>query len=430
MAPEKKGTAYSMFVIGSLFFVFGFVTWLNNILIPYMRTACELTSQVQAYLVPFAFYIAYFVMSIPSSYVLKKTGYGNGMALGLIIMAVGCMLFIPGAQTRNYSIFLSGLFIQGIGLSLLQTASNPYVTVLGPVESAARRMSIMGVCNKLAGMVGILILYNALFSGKEHLFEQIKNTPAGPEKEAMLQQLSNGVIFPYIIMTAVLIALVMFVKLAKLPEIQLEETQTSEKKTSIFSYPYLWLGILAIFFYVGAEVIAIDTLIPYGDYYGIPTNVSHYFGVYALIALLIGYFCGIAFVPRFISQRNALIIQLLLAIALVIVALCTSGIFSIVAIICLSFAHAIMWPAIWPLSIHDLGEHTEFGSALLIMAIAGGAVMPLIYGKISELAGTVETIAGEVVHHPNPHVAYALLFVSYAYILFFATIGCKIKKRD
>lgn len=405
-----------MFVIGSLFFVFGFVTWLNNILIPYMRTACELTSQVQAYLVPFAFYIAYFVMSIPSSYVLKKTGYGNGMALGLIIMAVGCMLFIPGAQTRSYSIFLSGLFIQGVGLSLLQTASNPYVTVLGPVESAARRMSIMGVCNKLAGMVGILILYNALFSGKEHLFEQIKNTPAGPEKEAMLTQLSNGVILPYIIMTGVLIALVIFVKMAKLPEIQLEETDKSEKKNSIFSYPYLWLGILAIFFYVGAEVIAIDTLIPYGNFYGIPTEVSHYFGVYALIALLIGYFCGIIFVPKFISQRNALIVQLCLAIALVIVALCTKGLFSIIAIICLSFAHAIMWPAIWPLSIHDLGEHTEFGSALLIMAIAGGAVMPLIYGKIADVA--------------TPHAAYALLFVCYAYILFFATIGCKITKRD
>lgn len=404
-----------MFVIGALFFVFGFVTWLNNILIPYMKTSCELTSQVQAYLVPFAFYIAYFVMSIPSSYVLKKTGYGNGMALGLIVMAIGCMLFIPGAKLRSYSVFLTGLFIQGVGLSLLQTASNPYVTVLGPVESAARRMSIMGVCNKLAGMVGILILYNALFSGKEHLFEQINNTPAGPEKEVLLQQLSNGVILPYIIMTAVLIALVLFVKLAKLPEIQLEESEKSDKKSSIFSYPYLWLGILAIFFYVGAEVIAIDTLIPYGNFYGIPTDVSHYFGVYALIALLIGYFCGIIFVPKFISQRNALIIQLCLAILLVIVALCTSGIFSIIAIICLSFAHAIMWPAIWPLSIHDLGEHTEFGSALLIMAIAGGAVMPLIYGKIADVA--------------NPHVAYALLFVSYAYIMFFATVGCKIQKR-
>ena len=393
MEEKKRSTAYCMFVIGSLFFVFGFVTWLNNILIPYMRTSCELTTQVQGYLVTFAFYIAYFVMSIPSSFVLKKTGYSNGMALGLVVMAIGCMMFIPGAKMRSYPMFLLGLFLQGSGLSLLQTASNPYVTVIGPIESAARRMSIMGICNKVAGMIGILVLYNALFSGKEHLFESIKEMAPGPEKEAMLQQLSNGVIVPYLIMTAVLIALVLFIKTAHLPDIVEEEKKIAGQKTSI----------------------AIDTLIPYGDYYGIPTAVSHYFGVYALIALLVGYICGILFVPKVISQRNALIIQLLLSVTLVIVALCTTGIVSIIAIICLSFAHAIMWPAIWPLAIRDLGDHTEFASALMVMAIVGGAVMPLIYGRIADAV--------------NPHSAYALLFVSYAYILFFATVGYKIEKR-
>ena len=415
MATKQRSTTYSMFVIGSLFFVFGFVTWLNNILIPYMRTSCELTTQVQGYLVTFAFYIAYFVMSIPSSFVLKKTGYGNGMALGLVIMAVGCLMFIPGAITRSYPVFLLGLFLQGSGLSLLQTASNPYVTVIGPIESAARRMSIMGICNKVAGMIGILILYNALFGGKEELIESIKAAPAGPDKEMMLQQLSNGVILPYIIMTVVLVALVIFIKSAHLPEIIEEEKQIDGQKAGIFSFPYMWLGVLAIFFYVGAEVIAIDTLIPYGEYYNIPTSVSHYFGIYALIALLMGYICGILFVPKVISQRNALIIQLVLSVVLVIVALCTHGLLSIIAIICLSFAHAIMWPAIWPLAIHDLGDHTEFASALMVMAIVGGAIMPLIYGKIADVV--------------NPHDAYALLFVSYAYILFFATIGCRITKK-
>ena len=415
MASEKKGTVYSMFVIGSLFFVFGFVTWLNNILIPYMRTACELTTQVQGYFVTFAFYIAYFVMSIPSSFVLKKTGYGHGMALGLVIMAIGCMMFIPGAMTRSYGIFLLGLFLQGSGLSLLQTASNPYVTVIGPVESAAQRMSIMGICNKVAGMIGIMILYNALFGGKQELIDSINAMQVGLEKEAMLQQLANGVILPYIIMTMVLIALVVFIKTAHLPDIEETATERAEKKSSIFSYPYMWLGVLAIFFYVGAEVIAIDTLIGYGDFYNIPKDVSHYFGVYALIALLIGYICGIIFVPKVISQRMALIIQLCLAVALVVVALCLHGLPSIVAIICLSFAHAIMWPAIWPMAIHDLGEHTEFASALLVMAIVGGALLPLVYGKLADIY--------------NPHSAYALLFVCYAYILFFATVGCKIVKK-
>lgn len=415
---NNKNLTFSMSVIGALFFVFGFVTWLNSILMPYLELTCNL-NKFQASFVPFAFYIAYFVMAIPSSLVLKKTGFSNGMALGLIIMAIGAVLFIPAAMTRTYMVFLLALFIMGIGLSLLQTASNPYVTVLGPVESAARRMSIMGICNKLAGIIGVLILANTLFSTTDGLVEQIKAMDlADPGREVLLQQLSNKVIVPYLIITAILIALVVFVKIAKLPEIQ-DEEEVSEGETSrksIFSYPYLWLGVLAIFFYVGAEVIAIDYLKTYGTSLGLPENVTNMLPAYALVALIVGYLLGIITVPKILSQRMALIIQLLLSIVLVVVALCTSGIVSVIAIICLSFAHAIMWPAIWPLSIHDLGKYTKLGSAFLIMAIAGGAILPLIYGKLS-LAF-------------NPQTAYSLLFVCYAYILFFATVGCKMGSKN
>lgn len=415
---NNKNLTFSMSVIGALFFVFGFVTWLNSILMPYLELTCNL-NKFQASFVPFAFYIAYFVMAIPSSLVLKKTGFSNGMALGLIIMAIGAVLFIPAAMTRTYMVFLLALFIMGIGLSLLQTASNPYVTVLGPVESAARRMSIMGICNKLAGIIGVLILANTLFSTTDGLVEQIKAMDlADPGREVLLQQLSNKVIVPYLIITAILIALVVFVKIAKLPEIQ-DEEEVSEGETSrksIFSYPYLWLGVLAIFFYVGAEVIAIDYLKTYGTSLGLPENVTNMLPAYALVALIVGYLLGIITVPKILSQRMALIIQLLLSIVLVVIALCTSGIVSVIAIICLSFAHAIMWPAIWPLSIHDLGKYTKLGSAFLIMAIAGGAILPLIYGKLS-LAF-------------NPQTAYSLLFVCYAYILFFATVGCKMGSKN
>ena len=412
MQTNKK-QHFSMFVIGALFFVFGFVTWLNSILMPYLELTCDL-NKFQTSFVPFAFYIAYFVTAIPSSMVLKKTGFSNGMALGLIVMAIGTILFIPAALSRTFILFLIALFIQGIGLSLLQTASNPYVTILGPVESAARRMSIMGICNKLAGITGVLILANTLFSTTDGLVEQIKNMGLmDPQRDILLQQLSNKVIVPYLIMTMVLIALVVFIRAAKLPEINEEEDDTtSESRKSVFSYPYLWLGVLAIFFYVGAEVIAIDYLKIYGNSINLPENITNTLPAYALTALIIGYLLGIVLVPRFISQRRALIIQLLLAIALVIVALCTQGIVSVLAIICLSFAHAIMWPAIWPLSIHDLGKYTKLGSAFLIMAIAGGAIMPLIYGKLSLIF--------------SPQSSYALLFVSYAYILFFALAGCKI----
>lgn len=416
---NNKNLTFSMTVIGALFFVFGFVTWLNSILMPYLELTCNL-NKFQASFVPFAFYIAYFVTAIPSSLVLKKTGFSNGMALGLIIMAIGAVLFIPAAMSRTYMVFLLALFIMGIGLSLLQTASNPYVTILGPVESAARRMSIMGICNKLAGIIGVLILANTLFSTTDGLVDQIKAMDmADPGREVLLQQLSNKVIVPYLIITATLIALVLFVKIAKLPEIQEDEEGTDTAGTSrdsIFAYPYLWLGVLAIFFYVGAEVIAIDYLKIYGTSIGLPENITNMLPAYALVALIVGYLLGIITVPKILSQRMALIIQLLLSIVLVVVALCTSGIVSVIAIICLSFAHAIMWPAIWPLSIHDLGKYTKLGSAFLIMAIAGGAILPLIYGKLS-LAF-------------NPQVAYSLLFVCYAYILFFATVGCKIGTRN
>jgi len=412
---EKNKTNFSIFIIGALFFVFGFVTWLNNVLIPFLQTSCELTS-TQASLVNFAFYISYFVMAIPSSYILKKTGFANGMALGLIIMAIGSILFVPAALNRNFVLFLIGLFVQGTGLALLQTAANPYVTILGPIESAAKRQSIMGVCNKVAGMIGILILYSAIFSGSEGLIAQINDPNTLPAiKDQLLSELSRNVILPYIIMTCVLIALMIFVKAAKLPDIS-EDANSSEldtPKKSIFAYPYLWIGIIALFFYVGAEVVSVTYLIQYGDYFGIAKEVSKNFGIYALISLVVGYLMGIVLVPKVISQRTAGIVNLVLAIILVTVALFTNGLISIIAVILLSFTNAILWPAIWPLSIQGLGKYTKLGSAFLIMSIAGGGVLSIIYGYLSDLY--------------NPQSAYALLYVAYGFMLFFVAIGCKIK---
>ncbi|HPE40965.1 MAG TPA: sugar MFS transporter [Bacteroidales bacterium] len=412
---EKNKTNFSIFIIGALFFVFGFVTWLNNVLIPFLQTSCELTS-TQASLVNFAFYISYFVMAIPSSYILKKTGFANGMALGLIIMAIGSILFVPAALNRNFVLFLIGLFVQGTGLALLQTAANPYVTILGPIESAAKRQSIMGVCNKVAGMIGILILYSAIFSGTEGLINQINDPNTLPAlKDQLLSELSRNVILPYIIMTMVLIALMIFVKAAKLPDVNEEDniSETDTPRKSIFAYPYLWIGIIALFFYVGAEVVSVTYLIQYGDYFGIAKEVSKNFGIFALIALVVGYFMGIALVPKVISQRTAGIINLILALILVSVALFTTGIVSIIAVILLSFTNAILWPAIWPLSIQGLGKYTKLGSAFLIMSIAGGGVLSIIYGYLSD--------------QYNPQSAYALLYVAYGFMLFFVAIGCKIK---
>lgn len=419
--------AYYMTIIGILFFIFGFVTWLNNVLIPFLKEACEL-SDFQAWWVTFAFYIAYFITAIPSSYVLKKTGYSKGISLGLLIMMVGSLLFIPAAISRNYIIFLIALFTQGIGLSLLQTAANPYVTILGPINTAARRMSIMGICNKVAGMIGILLLTSLLFGGSSHITEQLnafKNLEQSGiilsadqliQKTALLDQLARNVIVPYIVMAVILLILAIMVVFSKLPDINVEEEESAKSESKpIYKYPYMILGVIALFFYVGVEVIAIDSLNLYGQELGYTVAESKYFGTASLVALTIGYLLAIVLIPKYIDQRKALVFQTCLAILLVLAAIFLKGLPSIICIILLSFAHAIMWPAIWPLSLEGLGKHTKLASAFLIMAIAGGAIIPLIYGG---LAGAF-----------SRQMAYLVMIPCYLVILFFAIWGWKVGKK-
>ncbi|MDR0604123.1 MAG: sugar MFS transporter [Bacteroidales bacterium] len=410
---QRQSHAFSLFIIGTLFFVFGFVTWINSQLIPFLKQVCELQTDTQAYLVTFAFFISYFVMSIPSSYILEKTGFTKGMALGLFIMAAGSLLFIPAAKHQAYSLFLIALFIQGAGLSILQTASNPYAVILGSPESAARRISIMGICNKVAGMIGVFILGTILFSNIESISENL-NTLEGAAYKAELQILSSRLVMPYIVIAIALSLLALMVLYANLPKIEAERLPKDQPKT-IFSYTYLWLGVLAIFAYVGAEVIAIDTLSLYGNYHGINNDDAKFFSVLSLIALTVGYLIGIIFMPKYISQRIALVISCLLALVFVSIAIVTPSYLSIGLIILLSFAHAMMWPCIWPLSIEGLGEHTKLGAAFLIMAIAGGAILPMLYGGLAEMT--------------NRQSAYWILIPLYLYILYFSLHGYKINKH-
>ena len=413
MSNTKRSYTSSLILIGSLFFIFGFITWLNSVLIPFLKQACEL-SDFQAYFVTFAFYVSYFVMAIPSSYILRKTGFVKGMSWGLAVMAIGSLIFIPAAQNRMFILFLVGLFMQGTGLALLQTASNPYVTILGPHESAARRISIMGICNKIAGMIGIFILSRILFSDTKELSARIESL-TGAAREAELDALASKVITPYIIMAVILFILAFLIGRSSLPEVEAEEEvgdeRSSAAKTSILQFPHLMLGVAAIFFYVGVEVVAIDTLTQYGVFHGFTKLVASNFSIYALIALTVGYLVGIITIPKYISQQQALVISTLLGIILTFVALFTTGSTSIHAIIILSFAHAVMWPAIWPMALKGLGRFTKIGSALLIMGIVGGALLPLVYGSI---AGS-----------QNEQVAYWVLIPCYLFILYFALWGHK-----
>ena len=414
---RKNNYIFSLTVIGLLYFVFGFITWLNNLLIPFLQTACDLPDPRLAYLVTFAFYISYFVMALPSSYILKRTGFAKGICWGLTVMALGSILFIPAARTRSYTLFLTGLFVQGTGLALLQTAVNPYVTILGPIESAAKRISIMGLFNKIAGIIGILSLSHVLLNNVN--LNEV-SLLQGAEKEIYLTNLANRIITPYIIITIGLLALAVMVYAARLPEIEPEKNADKDGETkSIFSYPYLWLGIAALFLYEGAEVMAIDTLVPYANSIAdVPPAIGNRIGSFSMLCFTLGYCLGVPFVPKFISQRNALIVCACLSLLFSIAAIVFNGVVSLIFIILLSLSNSLMWPGIWPLAIDKLGRHTKTASALLIMAIVGGALIPFIYRALATALGN------------DLHMAYVLFLPCYLFILYFACRGCTIGKNQ
>ncbi len=416
-APSKeKSYLVPTIIIGILFFVFGFVTWVNATLIPYLQKACELTPD-QAVLVTFASYIAYAVMAFPSSWVLGKTGFKKGMVLGLLIMAVGALVFIPAAYSRTFGMFLTGLFIIGIGLALLQTAVNPYITILGPIESAAKRISVMGVCNKAAGAIAPLVMGAVLLNGMEK-YDNVGSLPID-QKNLLLDELASKIVSPYIIIAVCFVILAVAIRFSALPDIKNEEetnpSHATADRSSIFSYPYLWLGFIALFLYVGAEVIAGDIIQLYGkEGLGMPVDTIKHFTSYTMIGMLTGYILGILLIPKVVSQNTALKFSAVLGIILSLGVIFMPGKYSILCLALLGFANAPIWPALWPLSIDGLGKYLKTGSALLIVGIAGGAIIPKTWAAISTSTGMQQ--------------AFWILVPSYAFILFFAVKGNKIGK--
>ena len=404
-----------IFIIGILFFVFGFVTWLGSVLIPYLRIACQLNN-FASYLVAFSFYISYMVMAIPAASVLKLTGYKKGMSLGLFIMAVGSSIFIPAAFMRTYPLFLTGLFVQGTGLAILQTAANPYITILGPLESAARRISIMGICNGIAGVIAPLILGAVILKDADGIKASIADMPA-VQKMEILNNLSHRVIFPYAIMAIVLVLLASLVLFSGLPELDADAedeavASANIDKTSIFQFSHLLLGVLTLFLYVGVEVIAGDTIINYGSSQGIPLSSAKFFTSCTLSLMLAGYAIGIIVIPKYISQVKVLKLSAVMGLIFVAMALLTSGYVSVACIALLGFANSLVWPSIWPLAINGLGRFTKIGSSLLIVAIGGGALLPLLYGWLADVF--------------SPHHAYWIVVPCYLCIWYYAKAGHKV----
>lgn len=416
MNSSPKSTFLPIIIVGGLFFIFGFVTWLNGILIPYLQIACELTD-FQALFVAFAFYISYTIMALPSAWVLKKTSLKKGMMIGLWVMALGTLIFIPAAYSRSYMTFLVGLFVMGTGLAILQTASNPYITILGPRESAARRISILGICNKMAGALAPLILAYFILSDGESFVQKLALMDE-TAKLAALDELATRVVNPYIVMTIVLFILGIGLRLSPLPEIETEqdddvEPEVFKTKKSIFEFPQLILGVIALFFYVGAEVIAGDTIIRYGISLGIDMNIAKAFTTYTMLSMVVGYILWIILIPKIISQQNALRISAILGIILSLFVVFTSGLTSVVFVALFGLANAIVWPAIWPLALHNLGGFIKSGSALLIMAISGGAILPLVWGGLSDTFGSGQ--------------AYWIMVPCYLVIYYYAVKGYKLR---
>lgn len=426
---DKHTTYKAVAIVGMMFFIFGFVSWVNAILIPYFKIACELT-HFESYFVAFAFYIAYFLLSIPSAHFLKKLGYKRGIMYGFFCMSLGALCFIPAALTRTYGIFLTGLFVMGAGLTILQSAANPYITIIGPIESAAKRISMMGVCNKFAGIVSPLIfaavvlrvtdsdLFTLLESGT--LDEVVKNQ--------MLDDLIQRVILPYSVLAGLLFLFGLYIRFSVLPEINPEEenkevlhSDSGHGRTSVFQFPYLVLGAVALFLHVGTQVVAIDTIINYAGSMGIGLLEAKVFPSYTLSATIIGYLLGITLIPKYVSQTHALRFCCLLGFVLSlgilfadydVTILGHQANLSIWFLCALGLPNSLIYAGIWPLSIKGLGRFTKIGSSLLIMGLCGNAIMPVLYGYLAD--------------QYDVRTAYWVLVPCYIYLIFFAIYGHKV----
>lgn len=424
---SKRDTNISIGIIGGMFFIFGFLSWINAILIPYFKIACELT-HFQSYLVAFAFYIAYFVMSVPSSYLLKAVGFKKGMMIGFIALSLGAFIFVPAAMTRTYEIFLAGLFTIGIGLAILQTAANPYITILGPKERAAQRISIMGIANKFAGIVAPLLFAAAVLRPTDQALFDSLATMGDVERSTALDELIRRVIAPYAVVGACLLIIGFAIRYSPLPEIDTEEesgevAEATTGKTSVFQFPHLVLGAVAIFIHVGTQILAIDTIISYAGSMGISLMDAKVFPSYTLFLTICGYLLGIVCIPRFISQVTALRICTILGVVFSLLIIYGKGEVSLLGhtadisiwfIVLLGLANSLVWAGIWPLALDGLGRFTKIGASLMIMGLCGNAIMPLVYGYFADVHGLRD--------------AYWVLVPCYLYLIYYAVWGHKLRR--
>jgi glucose/galactose transporter len=414
-ASKPAGNTGSIAIIGLLFFIFGFVTWLNGPLISFAKLAFDV-SEALAFLIPSAFYISYFCLALPSSYVLRRTGMKKGMALGLFVMAIGALVFGHYTTLRVYPGAVAGVFVIGAGLAILQTAANPYISILGPIESAAQRIAVMGICNKAAGILAPLLIGTFVMHGMGDLAAEVAGADTAA-RETLLAEFAARVHTPYMAMAGLLALLAVGIVFSPLPEIRAEDAIAAAAGGAagrgLLQFPHVWLGALCIFVYVGVEVMAGDAIGIYGQGFDLPLDQTKFFTSFTLGAMLVGYLVGLVAIPRWISQERYLSLSAVLGVLFALGALLTHGYVSVAFVAALGFTNAMMWPAIFPLAIRGLGRLTETGSALLVMGIAGGAVIPQLFAVLKQ-------------HHDFQLVFAALVVPCYLYILYYARRGHRV----
>ncbi|OON62459.1 glucose/galactose MFS transporter [Massilia sp. KIM] len=429
-ATSTRQVTLAMGVVALLFFVLGCATWINGSLIPFLKIACDLNN-FQALWVTFAFYIAYTVMALPAAAVLRRTGYRRAMGLGLAIMGGGALLFVPAARSGEYGLFLLALFTLASGMTLMQTAINPYLVCIGPRDSAATRISIMGLFNKGAGVLVPLMFTSLVLTGMDAYSDDVFKATDAAGRAALRAELSQRLATPYAMMAGALVLMALLVAALPIPEIPPDRREGERSsRFDVLRHPQLVLGAAALFVYVGVEVIAGDTIGLYGQHLGLPGYAS--LTSLTMAFMVVGYLAGIAAIPRYISQSRALQVSAALGILFsLVVTLAPAGSTviaeallgwspirhvpdSVLCLALLGLANALVWPAIWPLALADLGSDTANGAALLIMGIAGGALLPMAYGALSD--------------HSSPQAAYWLLLPCYAWILFYALKGQALRR--
>jgi FHS family L-fucose permease-like MFS transporter len=402
MNNNKKTFIVPMILIGSMFAVLGFALGINAFFVPFVKQAFNI-SITMSYLVMTATFLSFVVFGIPSGAIIKKFGYKGGMIIAFLIMAIGFYLIAPSAKAVSFPLLLLALFISGMGQTLLTSAVNTYVTILGPPESAASRIALMGICSKTFYAVASLML-------------------------ALFMDLSNvhleDTILPFYIISGLLVIMGFLYYFAPLPEIKaIGEDETDDtslsasyasSKTSIFQFPHLILGAIAIFFDVGVEYIALGTINDFATILKLPSPENYVWFVSA--GMVIGYLFGVIFIPKYMNQNTALLLSTISGIIITIMIVMLPVGISIYLVALLGLANALMWPAIWPLAIADLGKFTKMGSSLLVTGLIGGAFLPLLFGFVADMA--------------SHQVAYIVCLPAYFYIMYYALSGSKVRTKN